>query len=303
MAQTSHVVVEAATVLCIRMAATAPSRRTLAATSYTGGRALSVESSKQFQDFKWDFDSGIQLLMGQSEVVNWVRSTAPDNLAFMRYGGEFKFAGGSKDPGESIEETARRELSEEFMTEIPASAILRPFRVNSTKAIAGKSFVMYNFVCIAEENPWLADLDVDAINTRLHARREEFQPLVAPGGSFWQMPKSDRERVSPEVYQLQWFDIPDVVDMMLVSKAVVCQPVNEFQRTQFAKYSIPQRDPMYASMMTVQALEACGSIEGVRSAATGFQTSSAQRASTEATAQTWENSNATEDKGQSTSKL
>ena len=95
--------------------------------------------------------------MGQSEVVNWVRSAAPDKLAFMRYGGEFKFAGGTKDKGETIEETARRELSEEFMTEVPSSAILHPFRVNSTRAIAGKSFLMYNFVCLADENPWLAN--------------------------------------------------------------------------------------------------------------------------------------------------
>jgi 8-oxo-dGTP pyrophosphatase MutT (NUDIX family) len=50
----------------------------------------------------------------------------------MRYGGEYKFAGGSKDHGETVEQTARRELSEEFGVVVPQDAVLRPFRVNST---------------------------------------------------------------------------------------------------------------------------------------------------------------------------
>ena len=71
-----------------------------------------------------------------------------DFLSTSRYGGEFKFAGGSKNAGETVEETARRELSEEFGVTVPPEAVLRPFRVNSTRVIQGKSFLMYNFVAL-----------------------------------------------------------------------------------------------------------------------------------------------------------
>ena len=76
--------------------------------------------------------------------------------------------------------------------------------------------------------------------------------------------------VSPEVYQLQWLDIADTVDMMLTSKCVSLVPVNDFQREEFRKYGIEKRDPMFASMMTLQLVEDCGSVEGVKEASGEF---------------------------------
>merc|ERR1712018_902764 len=114
----------------------------------------------------------------------------------MRYGGEYKFAGGSKDADESLEDTARREFSEEFGVVVPKDAILRPFRVNATRAIQGKSFMMYNFVCIAEENPWLAKLDLDKLNATLQSKRHSFEKAVGNSGShgiFWSLTKHERE--------------------------------------------------------------------------------------------------------------
>ena len=72
--------------------------------------------------------SPLQVLMGQSEVVNWVRST-PDRLSHMRYGGEWKFPGGAVDRGEDMAEAAERELAEEFDVIVPASAVIKPFNV------------------------------------------------------------------------------------------------------------------------------------------------------------------------------
>jgi 8-oxo-dGTP pyrophosphatase MutT (NUDIX family) len=63
------------------------------------------------------FTSGWEVLMGQSEVLNWMRSSS-DTRAQMRYGGEYKFAGGSQDEGETIVETAVRELEEEVSIDI-----------------------------------------------------------------------------------------------------------------------------------------------------------------------------------------
>ena len=78
------------------------------------------------------------MLLGQNQVVNWVRST-PTSLATMRYPGEFKLPGGNVDPTDgSTLAAARRELHEELLKpaglEVPADAILRPFAVRQTKA-------------------------------------------------------------------------------------------------------------------------------------------------------------------------
>eukprot|EP00746_Dinoflagellata_sp_MGD_P043676 gnl/MRDRNA2_/MRDRNA2_206199_c0_seq1.p1 gnl/MRDRNA2_/MRDRNA2_206199_c0~~gnl/MRDRNA2_/MRDRNA2_206199_c0_seq1.p1 ORF type:complete len:316 (+),score=62.18 gnl/MRDRNA2_/MRDRNA2_206199_c0_seq1:52-948(+) len=284
MAKPSHVVVDAATVLCIRGSCT-PARK-LTATDYVGDRALNQDARTQLGEFSWEFKSGIQLLMGQSEVVNWVRSKSLHELNFMRYGGEYKFAGGTNDSGESLEETARRELSEEFGVTIPSDAILRPFRVNATRVVQGKSFIMHNFVCIAEENPWLANLDLDTVNAALQHKRDAFQQLIASSDSkFWSMNKHEREKVSPEVRRIDWLNIADAVDMMLVSKCEKLAPVNAFQQKEFGKYGIKKRDPMFASMHTIQAIESCGSIEAVRDSAKEFEESAALRSREQAATQ------------------
>ena len=272
-------VVEAATVLCIRTSPVASGGRSLCgAVDYLDHRALSREATKRLGlDFELQFSSGIQVLMGQSEVVNWPRSSAQE-LVFMRYGGEFKFAGGSREQHESLEQTARRELGEEFMITVPADAVLRPFRVNSTKALGGKAFIMYNYVAIAEENPWLMQLDVGTANRDLHDRRKQFKPDAA----FWEMSREEREMYSPEVYQLQWLDIADAVDMMLTSKCLSLVPVNNFQRDEFGKYGIQKRDPMFASMMTLQLVEDCGSVQGVKEASREFDISVVEQAHEEA---------------------
>jgi 8-oxo-dGTP pyrophosphatase MutT (NUDIX family) len=289
-------VVEAATVLCLRRNPN-PSQRTLRASDYS----LTPEANKQLGNFAYQFGSGLQVLMGQSEVVNWVRSS-PESLVIMRYAGEYKFAGGSKDEAETLTDTARRELSEEFTIEVPPSAVIHPFRVNSTRAIKGKSFLMYNFVCFEDENEWLAKLDTEDVNQQLAAKRNRFQELDLE--RFWNMDKEQREEVSPEVHRIDWLvselpgkfvligkfvlqDLADAVEMCLTSKGRELTCVNEWQRENFAHHGITKRDPMYASMMTIQLVEQCGSIDGVRAAASEFSTKAAAEAAEESRTQVW----------------
>jgi hypothetical protein len=81
-------VVNATTVICLRRAPDAGSGHVLDATQFDGmgGAMLKLRAEVTFT-------SGWQVLMGQAEVKNWMRSDA-DSTTTMRYAGEYKFAAG-----------------------------------------------------------------------------------------------------------------------------------------------------------------------------------------------------------------
>ena len=156
---------------------------------------------------KIPFSGKWEVLMGQSECVNWLRST-PSKEAVMRYAGEFKFAGGTCDEGESLQVTATRELLEEFALEPslhPSEIKLHPFNVKTTKVIKGRSYLMHNFVALASENKWLADDHlVEASNERLRTKRERFWKQLS-AGEFFEASSKEREQIAPEVVRAQPF--------------------------------------------------------------------------------------------------
>ena len=90
--------------------------------------------------------------------------------------------------------------------------------------------MMYNFVALAEENPWLSELNTEAVNAKLQAKRDAFLPIAKEGGTFWSMAPLQREACSPEVRHVEWMDIADVVDLMVTSKGAGLIPINAFQR-------------------------------------------------------------------------
>ena len=201
-----------------------------------------------------DFSSGWQVLMGQAEVVNWLRSTA-ESVATMRYAGEFKFAGGTVDEGESIAQAGLRELQEEFL--IPAGLdtigsdklLLRPFIVKQTMPIRSKSNLMYNFVALASENPWLAELDTQHANRTLQQRRERHSEMVA-AGDFFELSQAEKEPLAPEVHQLAWVDLHQAFSWALSSMNDEVTHVNGFQQREFATHGIGRRDPMFMTAVT-----------------------------------------------------
>ena len=286
------VVVDAATVVPVRidptLSGTAREKVVLNFKDYN----LTEEAQTQLKDFNWEFKSKLQVLLGQSEVVNWVRSESPDKVSLMRYGGEWKLPGGSKDHGETMEQTAIRELSEEFDVAVPKEAVLRPFRVNSTRVIQGKSYRMWNFVCLADENEWLNNIDVAALNRRLLRKRNDFFEKYAKNGSpFWKMNTHDREKVSPEVYQVSWMNLSDIIDTYLNSKHApgALVPTNSFQAEEFAKHGVKSRDPMYATMTTIRALEDAGTFDAIRKISTStFNKEASRLAKKEAATQQWD---------------
>eukprot|EP00443_Scrippsiella_acuminata_P129399 CAMPEP_0115749058 /NCGR_PEP_ID=MMETSP0272-20121206/93990_1 /TAXON_ID=71861 /ORGANISM="Scrippsiella trochoidea, Strain CCMP3099" /LENGTH=166 /DNA_ID=CAMNT_0003194085 /DNA_START=1 /DNA_END=497 /DNA_ORIENTATION=- len=131
----------------------------------------------------------------------------------MRYPGEWKFAGGALDTGETPEEAARRELEEEFMVELPrdhSASRLHLLSIMQTRPVRNVSFIVHNFVAAAEENPWLEELDTDEVNAALARRRKEHSARVADG-SFWALGKAEREAVAPEVREVRWLSMRDAV--------------------------------------------------------------------------------------------
>ena len=115
------------------------------------------------------FDGQWEVLMGQSEVINWWVAfnqfdvngllavyilcrlrTTPNKFASMRYAGEWKLAGGNVDAGETIAHAAARELQEEFLEplgfKLPKTAVLRPFTVKQTRAVRSRSNLMHCFI-------------------------------------------------------------------------------------------------------------------------------------------------------------
>lgn len=141
---------------------------------------------------------------------------------FMRYGGEYKFFGGTRDDGETLVQTAIRELKEECLgiplrNERDARLIL--FNKKRTKVVKGRSYLMFNFVAFAEQNRWLRDLDVEDVNRRLREREQQCESLVRDG-SWWTMSEKQKAAISPEVHLVKWIPLDRAVDIMFKSRAV-----------------------------------------------------------------------------------
>jgi len=192
-----------------------------------------------------------EVLLGQNEVINFVRSE-PERRVLQRYPGELKFAGGNLDPGESFEQAARRELEEEFLgpadLSLPGSAVLRPLCVKQTLPIRSKSNILANFVALEAENPWLRALDdVRPANARLQQRKAQFLAMVAEG----RVPATEaaREAVAPEVRRLTWVPLSEAIFLMLstMSESAAEVFVDGWQRDELRRLGVRRRDPMFMS--------------------------------------------------------
>jgi 8-oxo-dGTP pyrophosphatase MutT (NUDIX family) len=211
---------------------------------------------------KIQFDGSWEVLLGQAEVINWLKTT-PEKIQTMRYAGEWKLAGGNVDEGESIAAAAVRELQEEFLDPLdlllPSNAVLRPFITKQTRPIRSRSNLMHCFICLESENPWLRTLDVDDINRGLGARRQQFQELSlnsdgTPTQNFYHLSMAEREAVTPEVREVKWVPLHDAVQHTL-SSMTPGTSVNDFQRASFQKYGIRRRDPMFITGAILMELE------------------------------------------------
>eukprot|EP00927_Polykrikos_kofoidii_P046931 TRINITY_DN41036_c0_g1_i1.p1 TRINITY_DN41036_c0_g1~~TRINITY_DN41036_c0_g1_i1.p1 ORF type:complete len:366 (-),score=68.77 TRINITY_DN41036_c0_g1_i1:127-1164(-) len=204
------------------------------------------------------FDSGWEVLMGQREIVNHLRSSG-DDVRLMRYPGEFVFAGGAVDAGETTLDAARRELHEEFGLELPPTALSHLLSVRQTRPIRNTSNVIYNYVFAEEDNPAVQAFDVVAANERLRERRERFSESLA-SGSFHKLDAKAKEEIAPEVREIRWLDLADAVKYAYTSMNLIVSPVNDFQADGFAQHRVERRDPLFVTLLALLELEAFPSI-------------------------------------------
>ena len=223
-----------------------------------------------------EFSHGWELLMGQSEVQNFLRSTR-EKTVHMRYGGEYKFAGGQLEEGEIPFEAARRELSEEFMINVPKDAVLRLFHIRQTRPVQNTSFVMYSFLCLESENPWLADPNLPSIiNTKLENRRSEFRRLCECG-EFEGLTKKQKEQVCPEVYRVDWLEMKQAVVHSYTSMNSKITYVNEWQRSEFERLGKNSRDPLFVTMAVMTDLDKYADSATAIEATKQFDSASAEK--------------------------
>ena len=197
-----------------------------------------------------------QVLLGQSQVKNWLKSTK-DDCVLMRYAGEWKLPGGVKDSIDAtIRDTALRELCEEFIgVEINQDPILHPSGIKMTRPVRGKRYRVHNFVAYAHEcSTWLNQDTERIINENLRARIDHFKYLVE-NDMYYSQSLQEKERVSPELYRVAWISLPKAIQMLSTADAVPFTPVDEWQETEFLKYNLTQRDSMYQTMRLLQELQ------------------------------------------------
>jgi hypothetical protein len=121
--------------------------------------------------------------------------------------------------------------------------------------VRSRSNLIYNFVALASENPWLAGLNIGAVNSALERRRAAHAALVA-SGEYWKLDAAAKEAVAPEVHRLAWVDLHAAFAMTLSTMNNEVSFVDEFQRREFARYNIKRRDPMFMTAVTLFELEA-----------------------------------------------
>lgn len=206
-----------------------------------------------------------EVLLGQNVVKNWLRSTK-DNTVIMRYPGEWKFPGGVVEPQDpSLKSAAIRELNEEFLGLDLNDTDLSLFLVNKklTKPIKGRRYVMHNFVAMEVDNPWITNRDIkQIINDKLHHRTRTFERCIKDY-SFWELDDIEKSNMSPELVCVDWHPLHEAISLMgsSLNDRLVC--VNDWQRQEFEKYGINQRDPMFQSMVTLMEIEELRTYENI----------------------------------------
>lgn len=213
-----------------------------------------------------------QVLLGQNEAINWLRSTR-DQKVVMRYPGEWKFPGGAaEDEDCDFSNTAIRELNEEFLgisAPTDGRSKIHLFNTKLTMAVKEKRYRMYNFIALEDENEWLQHAHVEEINQKLDQRKQMFQQKLKDG-TFWTLSRKEKLLYSPETYRVDWIDLHRAIHLMDISYSPY---VDTWQAKEFQSHGIATRDPMYQSQSVLLEIQDLRTREAILHQAASFTSS------------------------------
>lgn len=199
-----------------------------------------------------DGANGLEALVGQNEVVNHLKRTQ-EKIVFMRFAGEYKFPGGTVEEGEDKEQAALREAREEFpgiaLGDDTYTQLFYTYaekRVNSGERVYNMS--VYVFV---QKDGNMSGVDVEKINQNLEERRRRYATAVHEG-RYYSLDKHDKEALSPEVHEVVWKPLHEII-------ATVSNPeyVNSWQGEQFKRHgkTCTDREPIRKSAEVLKELQ------------------------------------------------
>ena len=209
----------------------------------------------------------------------------------MRFGGEWKCAGGGVEPCDNKDTmaTAVREFEEEFLTPVPSTgSVIRKFGKRHIGPVKNRTYTVHQYVVIADErgNEWLRDIDIDGINRRLENKRRSFAASVSDG-SYFNMPDEERMAISPEVHTVAWLPLAQGVHHAFTSMNRPCatgmassppdcwldqlEPVNDFQASEFKRIGVWKRDELLDQLATFLRLDSCVTVPDIVALAEKFK--------------------------------
>jgi len=216
---------------------------------------------------------GLEVLLGQNPVVDWVKnSAAGTGVSFRSYPGEFRFLGSraALDEDSTPLDTAVRDLTPAgwpemlstiltIMSSRPEGATLRgavqPALFAVCPKLNNRGIRVYQFIC-AMDGLSNDDSLSGALNEQM---RNQLDACEAYGDDFFNLSHEVRAAQSPKLRQLEWRRVHEV----MVEAAADKDFVNDWQRDMFRRHHIGGRQVACGTLRALEKLSVYRSAEEV----------------------------------------
>ena len=203
----------------------------------------------------------IEVLVGQIEVVDWVKSSLSDKR-INPFPGEYRLparqhrsvSGAAQTPLETVS----TEL-EELGFNIPKEGVQATLFAKESVQTESRDYRILYFLVEEEDNRDVFRTDIRKINLRLRETRKVRREMEVDGR--WELlARAEKERLSPKLHHLEWKTLSEVRSDFDPSKPFV----NAYQQEEFAKYDVVARQPGRGMLAVLERIEKLGSLGKIR---------------------------------------
>eukprot|EP01061_Rhynchopus_euleeides_P027584 TRINITY_DN44861_c0_g1_i1.p1 TRINITY_DN44861_c0_g1~~TRINITY_DN44861_c0_g1_i1.p1 ORF type:complete len:209 (+),score=73.79 TRINITY_DN44861_c0_g1_i1:2-628(+) len=139
------------------------------------------------------------------------------------------------------------------LKKLPPSAILRPFTVRQTRPIRSRSNMIYYYIALEDENPWLQGFDVAVANEGLTQRRKRFTQIFL-SKRWGTLPLHEKETISPETHSFAWMEL-NAASKLILSAHIPGTWASDFQRKEYELWGVTrQRDPPFLTAVILRMI-------------------------------------------------